>query len=249
MFHRIGFLLLCAVTIYVSHARLDRTVSDLTASNFPDMILPTPAAARLASLGFDQVVADYFWLQFITYIGNTEERTKDDCALAETYLRLITELDPNFIEPYWFVAFVLGGDRNDSESAAEILEFGIAANPDSWKLPFIAGINQYLYAYDDAKASMYYRMAARFPEAPSWLERQARIIESGAPRLIKEAYSWLNVYENSTDKHVKIQAKDRCVGLWIQVYKTAPTDSFRERAKGILASFGIEVSMFANPKQ
>ncbi len=127
-------------------------------------------------MGYDQVLADCYWLSFIQYIGDSEGRSYDRYALAEQYIDLITELDPKLVQAYWFAAFVIGSDANQPQVAARIIDRGIQSNPNNWTLPFIAGINQYLYAHDDVAAAKYYKMAARFPDAPKWLSRQAEIL-------------------------------------------------------------------------
>ena len=135
-------------------------------------LLPSARHARLLGLGYDQLMADLYWLAFVGYEGDTLSRGKDNYALCAPYLELVTGLDPHFIQAYWFCAFSVGADQKRPDLADKIIKAGIEANPDSWYLPYIAGLNAYLYGHDETKAAKYYRLAARFPEAPHWLAEQ-----------------------------------------------------------------------------
>lgn len=206
--------------------------------------IPSVDSVKRFSLGFDQLIADYYWLRFISYVGDAEASRKDNYASAGDYIRLITALDPHFVSAYWFAAFTIGGDARRPKEAAEILDKGIEHNADIWSLPFIAGINQFLYAGEPAAAARYYRMAAKYPDSPSWLARQADILEADAPKLVKQAYSWTNIYESAVDGPVREHARERCIWYWVQLYKTAPNEKFRSRAKVSLAKLGVDVSLF-----
>lgn len=223
-----------------SHAELNHRLNSNFGSIRPTFV-PDAQLAKFVSLGFDRLVADYFWLSFIGYLGDSEKRKHDHFALAERYIDLIIALDPQFIEAYWFAAFTVGGDMHDPDRAARILEIGIENNPENWYLPFIAGMNQYLYAGDELAAARFYRIASKYPGAPDWFVRQAQIMENKAPRLVKEANSWLNIYNAAENDAVRERAMNTCIRLWVQVYKTAPNDEYRQKAREVLGRIGVDV--------
>jgi hypothetical protein len=231
-------LLSLGIALYC-HAHLT-DVSGGALRQLPD---PVPAAQSLKSvtLGFDSLLADYYWLKFVSYIGDVHLNKQADRSKTEQFVDLIIALDPHFVSAYWFAAFTLGGDQRNPRKAAEILEFGIQNNPDNWYLPFIAGVNQYLYAGNAAAAASYYKVAAGYPGAPNWLSRQAQILESEMPKLLKDANSWLNIYRTSENGPVHEQSKEYSIGLWVQVYKTAPNDAYRDRAREVLRELGVDV--------
>jgi len=204
-------------------------------------LIPSPHSIKMVTLGFDHLLADYFWLQFIAYVGDAQPRLKDRYALADRYVDLIATLDPQFVQVYWFAAFTVGGDEHQPQRAAEIIDRGIQANPNNWFLPYIAGVNQYLYAGNEKSAARYYRMAARFPDAPFWLESQAEVLESTAPRFFKEANSWLGIYTSAREPVVKEQARHKSIYYWLSIYKSAPTEKIRVRSRQVLHELGVEV--------
>ena len=213
-----------------------------------ERLVPAPSSVKLMSFGFDRLLADYYWLQLVSYVGDAELQSADKYSKAEQYIDLVVELDPNFISAYWFASFIIGGDLKSPARAAEILEKGINNNPDSWYIPFIAGINQFLFARDQIRAAKYYRRAAQFPEAPDWLVRQAEILETNSPLIVKEANSWHSVYKSTAEGPVKEHARERCVWLWVQVYKTAPNDAYRNRAREVLRELGVDVGSLKKPE-
>ncbi len=205
------------------------------------VVVPKAETLKLFSLGYDQLVADCWWLAFIQYYGDTKARLKDNYKYAHSYLDLITQLDPKFTQPYWFAAFAVGAEMKRPDLAAQIIDRGQAANQDSWYLPFIAGINQYLFAHNDAEAAKYYRRAAKYPDAPQWLERQAVILEARVPSIIKEANTWTNIYVSTKDSLVKEHARQQLISLWIMVYRQAPDQKARARAAAELKLLGVDV--------
>lgn len=234
-------VLVLSLVMYFTHQRVNLLLSRMEPSVQADFV-PSPEAVKFVSLGYDQLLADFYWLEFVGYVGDTQDRQKDRYALADCYLDLITQLDPRFTQAYWFTAFTVGGEQSRPKRAAEIIEHGIAADPNNWYLPFIAGVNQYLFAKNQEAAAKYYRMSARFPGAPNWLERQAETLESGAPRFFKEANSWINIYNSAEEPRVKERARDRCIYLWVNIYKSAPTKKIRARADEVLKGLGVNMA-------
>ena len=103
--------------ISCSHALVLKELQLGKKINSVEQALPAADSIRLCAMGYDQVLADCYWLSFIQYVGDSEGRAKDRYALAEQYLNLITELDPKLVQAYWFAAFVIGSDANQPQAA------------------------------------------------------------------------------------------------------------------------------------
>lgn len=239
-----GFAAACLALVWLigySHTKVSELMSDFNKGQSTETILPSSAAAKVCALGYDQLLADWYWLAFVQYIGDGAARAQDHYAAADKYLQLIVDLDPGFIKAYWFAAFIIGSERQQPEQAAKLIDRGIQANADNWYLPFIAGINQYLYARNDAAAAKYYKMAAKFPAAPAWLSRQAAILEARIPSTIKEINIWDSIYGSTGDEIVREKARDHLISLWTQVYKSATTETIRNRARSCLKQLGAHL--------
>lgn len=201
-----------------------------------------PRILRASCFGFDQLVADLFWLSFIQVSATGSALPNSDKSLvAFRYLDLITFLDPLFVQPYWFAAFTVGSEMKRPDLAKKLIDRGIQANQNNWYLPYIAGINQYLFAHNEIEAAKYYRMAAKFPDAPKWLGRQALILEAKIPSQIKEINTWDTIYRTSDDPLVKQRAREHLAASWMKVFKLSPSEEIRKRARTALSELGVEV--------
>ncbi len=206
-----------------------------------DPLLVSSRVARFFSLGNEQLAADLYWLKFVQHFGNSDNPNIDSLGQAYQYLDLVTSLDPRFTQPYWFAAFVVGSEMKRPDLAQGLIARGIQANQNNWYLPFIAGINQYLFAHNEVEAAKYYRQAAKFPDAPKWLARQAEILQAKIPSLVKEVNTWDTIYRTSTDPLVKERAKERLAATWMRVFKVSPSEEIRRKARKALAELGVEV--------
>ncbi len=204
--------------------------------------LPSPDDAKLSTLGFDQLMADMYWLAFINYEGDTAARGKDNFRHCSEYLDLITGLDPHFLQPYWFCAFSVGADQKRPDLADKIIRRGLETNPNNWYLPYIAGLNMYLFAHNEKQAAKYYRQAARFPEAPHWLAGQAAILESEIPSIVKEIRTWDGIYRSNEPWKVRARAKDQLIKLWLKLFNTANKKEIKDRARQALIDLDYELN-------
>ncbi len=234
--------LLCACLlltpfVVLSHQNLKALIDRLPYPSGP-VLTTSPRSVKLLSLGYDQLFADLIWLQLIQYAGDRDALKQGGYGRVEEFINNLVALDPHFIKAYWFAAFLIGGEAGKPAAATQILEKGIASNPNDWDLPFIAGVNQYLYAHNEVAAARYYRMAAKFPQAPKWLSRQADILETHIPAFIKQINVWTNIYDSAEDPNTKERAKNKLCELWLRVYLNSPSAKIKERAADQLRQMG-----------
>jgi len=172
------------------------------------------------SMGFNGLVADWYWMRSLQYIGRKILSVPEDVeldSLGQLNLKLLaplldtaTTLDPQFLEPYEYAAVVL--PDVDVVEAIRITKKGIAANPQAWRLYQHLG---YIYWQQrDFKAAIEtYGQGAKIPGAPSWMEAMsARMAAEGGSRgVAREIYS--RMYEQAADKKVKDMALRRLMQL------------------------------------
>jgi tetratricopeptide (TPR) repeat protein len=203
------------------------------------LYLNAPAMKRL-TLAFNGVAADWFWLRSLQYVGRKIVNFEDthagnfnltnlsslDLRLLPSLLRMTTTLDPQFLEPYYYGAFILP-DLDPNEAVA-LLNHGIAANPDKWRLYQHLGY-VYWQRGDFQEASDVYAAGARIPGAPPWmLAMSARMkAEGGAGAAAREMY--IHLAEASDDPTVKEMVEKQLMRL----------DSIeeRDRIRRVLADY------------
>lgn len=215
---------------YVDRGLAYQELAQKTQDAYRKNLIPSGSALKSVTLGFDRVLADFYWLAFVQYYGDRDACLKDGFRQAPSYLSLITELDPHFIQAYWFASFVIAGDLGLKKEAQEFLDRGIEMNKEDWTVPYIAGFNQYLYNKNEKRAAEYYKIAMSRPGAPAWLASQAKVFEEQIPSRLKKIRTWQKMYDESKDAMVKDKAKGMLVMLWSMVYRDAPNDVMRGTA-------------------
>src|SRR6266496_6462494 len=171
-------------------------------------------AMKRATLSFNGLAADYYWMRSLQYVGRKIVAYEDthagqfdmnalatlDLQLLPSLLKMSTALDPQFMQPYYYGALILP-ELNGDEAIA-LLNQGTAANPDKWQLYQHLG---YIYwqRHDYVKASEVYGTGAKLPSAPGWMmAMSARMkAEGGSRDAAREMYRHL--YEASNDQAVK----------------------------------------------
>jgi tetratricopeptide (TPR) repeat protein len=189
----------------------------------------TGAAARRASLSFNGLIADWYWMRALQYVGrkiiSLESRPGGaqldklgslDLRLLYPLLDTTTTLDPQFMAAYEYGAMVL--PEINVADAIKLLQKGIVANPSAWQLYHQLG---YIYWQrgDYMKASAIYAEGARLPGAAPWMmAMSARLAAEGGSRsTAREMYK--GMYEQSDDEQVRQMAVRRLMQI----------DSFDER--------------------
>lgn len=176
--------------------------------------------ARRISLAFNGLVADWYWMRSLQYVGkkllsSTEDLSLDDLSglnikLLAPMLDTATTLDPEFIEPYEYAAIVL--PAIDVQEAIRLTEKGINANPNAWRLYHHLG---YIYWRQGQYqlASETYGRGAQIPGAPAWMEAmKAKLLSEGGSRsTAREIYT--RMYEQSADDQVKEMARKHLMQL------------------------------------
>ena len=140
----------------------------------------SPQAARRLTLGFNGLAADWYWLRTLQYVGRRVTAHEgqiqiDDLGALELralapLLDHATTLDPQFMAAYEYGAVLL--PAVDVEAAAKLINKGIEANPQAWRLRSNLGYIHW-QAGRYAEASDAYRAAANVPGAPAWLTSMA----------------------------------------------------------------------------
>ena len=173
----------------------------------------TGTAARRMSLGFNGLIADWYWMRSLQYVGRKVIAEGDKFQfndLGSLNLKLLyplldtaTTLDPQFIPVYEYGAVVLPA-IND-EDAIKLLQKGIKNNPTEWRLFHHLG---YIYwqRKDYTTASETYAAGAKLPGAPAWMQTMsARMMaEGGSPDTAREMYE--HIKEQSDDPSIKRMA-------------------------------------------
>ena len=180
----------------------------------------TANALKRMSLNFNGLVADWYWMRALQYVGGKilsaegpiqlDDLSELDMNLLAPMLDISTTLDPEFMEAYMYAAVVL--PAIDEEEAIRITRKGIAANPSQWRLYQHLG---YIYWQrgDYASAGEAYSDGAKISGSPPWMQAmKARMaVEGGSRDVAREIYG--RMYQEAGDPKVKEMARLRLLQL------------------------------------
>jgi tetratricopeptide (TPR) repeat protein len=205
---------------------------DVPAQFAEEQLYLNGAAMKRIAGPFSGIAADWYWMRSLQYVGRKIVNYEDahagkfdlmnlsslDLRSLPSLLQMATTLDPQFLEPYYYGALIL--PDLDGNEAIALLNQGIAANPEQWKLyQHLGYIHWQRREYQ--KAGEIYEAGAKLPGAPAWMFAMgARMkAEGGAGQAAREMYAHL--YETSDDVYLKGMVERQLMQL----------DSVDERAK------------------
>jgi len=180
-------------------------------------VQPGPIVSRLV-LGFDNLVADVYWIRTIVYYGGkrrSDAATKDYQTLYPL-LDLVTTLDPHFRVAYRFGAIFLtesypsGPGRPDQ--AVRLLTRAIERDLGRWEYFHDIGFIYYWWLRDYQQASDWFLRASGRPDAPSWLRPLAATTLAVGGNFESSRLIWQQL-ANSDVEYIRAQARHRLAQL------------------------------------
>jgi hypothetical protein len=198
------------------------------------LYLPSGKTVKKLSIGFDGLVSDMYWIRSVQYFGGKvvhgalKSDSNERFDLLYPLLDITTTLDPQYIVAYQFGGMFVA-DYASKENAIKLLERGIQANPNEWRLQQYLGLI-YWKDKDYLKASEAFKNGSEVPGAPSFMHVMAAqmLVEGGSRATARQMF--LQVYNTTDDKQIKesmaaklerIYALDQidCLGRLVNAYK------------------------------
>ena len=127
--------------------------------------------AKVTMLEFDGIAADFLFAKALVFIGSTKERTEIprvkpwEWKWFNELSNTITDLDPYFVDPYYFANAYLTWEGGMVQEANDLLKKGSRYREWDPYLPFFVGFNYFYFDRDNGKASEWLMTAARRPGA------------------------------------------------------------------------------------
>ena len=185
-----------------------------------EVFLPDPAVAKLAALGFEAVLSDYYWIQAMYKVGASLESPEHFASYIGNIIEIVTTLDPYVDHPYRFAAIWLTDSTESVLRGNQLLEQAIEYHPDDWRNYFYLGFNLFFYLGDNEKAAEVLEICISKKGAPAYLPRlvarlrsQSSDLESAAiflQQLVNSApgAEERTVYQGALDE-IEVETKAR----------------------------------------
>jgi hypothetical protein len=198
VFRGLAFALLVAGTA-AAHTRIDT----LRRAEDSELWVPRPELARLASVGFQNLVSDYHWLQALQLVGGSAGDPTAHAPLLGRLVDVVTTLDPWVGHAYRFAAIWLTDSEASVRKANALLEKGIAHHPDDWRNYYYLGFNLFFYLEQNAAAADVLEKAASLPGSPRYLPRLVARLRAGGGGLDTSAAMLAALVEGAQDPFEK----------------------------------------------
>lgn len=198
---------LCSLPVAWMQVQASQQHSDTAQQdNNEDATLDT--FTKLPNFGNRNLIADFLWLRFTQYFGDTRLRTKSGYGLSYKYLETITDRDPYFENAYRIANLAIAYRMGRTDLAEKLLIKGIQANPDAYLLWQTRGFLHFLYTGDIAKAVYCFRKNAglavavggnRLQHWGNYWFAMSRYLEASKSNTWTRRQIWAEVYANSAD--------------------------------------------------
>lgn len=159
-----------------------------------DLVLRSGKLLKIVSLEFAPLMADFYWTRVVQFYGNKHVRGDANLELLWPLLDITTTLDPNLLPAYRFGAIFLsqkaptGAGRPDL--AVQLIERGIKANPDFWRLYEDLGFVYYFDLKDYKKASEAFLEGSKQPGALVWMKVMAAKVAADGDSYETSSFLW-----------------------------------------------------------
>jgi len=164
------------------------------------------------SLEYAPLMGAIYWTRAVQYFGEKHRLKQTRLDLLWPLLDITTALDPHLMPAYRFGSTFLsdapprGAGRPDL--AVQLLERGIKANPEEWRLHQDLGNVYYFDARDYPKAAAAYAEGSKNPKALIWMKVMAAKISAEGESPETSYFLWEQVYQTTTDPLIKQNAEE-----------------------------------------
>ena len=208
---KLAIVLACGWLILVpAQMALDRQLALYRET--PDLLwIPSGKVLRTLSLGHNGLLADLYWTRVVQYFGRRLHEHRTDFPLLAPLLDITVTLDPHLLVAYRFGAVFLSASppfgAAEPQKAIALLQRGIQANPEEWRLWHELGFIYYWDLKDYRAASAAYREGSKHPDAAPWMQVMAAVIEEKGGNRDTSRFLWTEILNSAEDELIRKNAQ------------------------------------------
>jgi hypothetical protein len=222
----------CALLLYnIDRIRPKVPVEDALYFNSPKTI-------KRASLGFNGLMACIYWTRTVQYFGRRHLMHEQSYHELAPLLEITTALDPQLLVAYQFGANFLApyppNGAGEPARTIQLMEYGIAHNPDNWRLYYDLGFVYYTELKDYRKAAEVFGRGSKVPNAHPFMKVLAARMLEHAGDFATARMLWSATYESSSEPNIRQNAVDHLRAIRVDEDVTnleAAVSHFSQRAK------------------
>jgi hypothetical protein len=169
---------------------------------------------RMPTLGYDNLVADWTFLNFIQYFGDEQARHKTGFRLTPKFFEIIVDKDPRFLDMYPYLSSTVTLYGGNPIKTVALLEKGLKSIPESMQseayfLWQAKGTDELLFLGNPQAARQSYLKAAEWasrsedPEIQAITQRTretADFLAKNPDSKRAQIAAWMNILLNAIDQ-------------------------------------------------
>ena len=188
---------------HIDQIRRKATIEDV-------LYIDSPKMVKRASLGFDGLMACIYWTRTVQYFGHRHYNREHTYNELAPLLEITTALDPQMLPAYQFGASFLAptppNGAGEPARAIQLMEYGIAHNPDNWRLYYNLGFVYYTELKDYKKASEVFARGSQVPNAHPFMKVMAAQMAEHAGDFNTARMLWSATFETSRETNIRQNA-------------------------------------------
>ncbi len=197
--------------------RVDRLRTGSTLEEI--LYIPSPAAIKRLSLGYDGLMADIYWTRAVQYFGGRHAAHVGHYQLLGPLLEITTYLDPHLLVAYEFGANFLAppepNGAGEPDRAIKLVEAGIRANPNAWRLYYNLGFIYYFEKKDYVQAAEAFQRGSEVPNAHPVLGVLAASMAQHAGDIQMARLLWTTTLKTTRDRQIQDNARKHLRALQV----------------------------------
>jgi tetratricopeptide (TPR) repeat protein len=207
--------IILVIVLIVASVPFQRRIDDIRGRfrSIKETLYFSSSTLRKISLGYDDLLADIYWLRALQYFGG-KRFDETDPAVLYKYFDILTDLDPKFVNAYryggTFLAEAPPFGLGDVVNGMKLFDKGRMNNPGNFRIPLEQGFFYYLNLKDYKKAHDLFEEASDKPGLSelrrSYLKGMAAsALAKGGNRELSRKM-WRYIYETAPDEGRKNHA-------------------------------------------
>ena len=190
--------------------------------------VPNRETLELTSFGERAVYADLLWVRAIQYMATPFENADAKYRWLEELFEAITDLDPRFEAAYRYGATYLTLIRRKGDAGVKLLEKGIAANPESWRLPHDLAMIHFVDRRDHVRTLTWLREAVKRRDCPLHVKKFLSALAEEPDDSWTSIRIWVQMIETHENEQIRILATEELYKAVLRLLRSG-VESFEEK--------------------
>ncbi len=205
------------LSIFPLQEGIDRQLGASSGSGNELVFIPSEARFARLSGGYSGLLATIYWTRTVQYFGRLRLAHAQHFPLLGPLLDITTSLDPHLLIAYRFGSLFLAAKppegAGDPRRAAYLLERGIAANPEYWRLWEDLGFIYYWDLRDYAHAARIFQVGSERPGALPWMRTLAASVAAKGGDFQTSRILWTEISRTAGNDSIRLSAEMHLAAL------------------------------------